>query len=709
MDGERALADRERRAGSTGARRSAALGAALALAVASMAGGAPTIPAAAASVRVESAWTGSVGAGGANGKVTVRAFDSGAGSIVLALKRLAPSTGQAVAIHRGSCTALGTRVTAVGTIRTTASGALAATRTLSAAQVAAVRAAATGTRRISVKVGSGATARCATLAKSRAVTPQVWFAPLPPMPIREGRPYVGSTDFAALFAGDAPWTRVAGRTHVFKLYGEWVGGTASDADLRRVVAALEARDIAIAIEAGPLIATTCGERVEGFAGGAPEALRLIRRVVAAGGTVRYLAMDEPYFFGSLYDGPNACAWSAAKVAAEVARFVRGVKAAYPSIVVGDIETLAGPATAERYEAWMAAVRSALGAPLPFFHLDLDWGRSDWPVTSLRLQEYARGHGVRFGMIYNSALASSDAEWLAAAEAHVLTHELDGAGPPDDAIFQSWTDHPDRVLPEAGPGTFTHLIADYLRARSTLSIDPPAASGGGRLGVSGFVRTRGGQAIGGARVDLLATPRDGPYQVQELRGTVPAGATHAVVGVRVNQEGAGPGSADLTFYELGYAEGSGANLVPHPRFEAGLDGWGPWGLGSLTAPPSDRDAGRMLRVVVVPTQDLGFNSDPFAVTPGASYRFWLAGRIPEASIGSAYAGVIFLGPAETEVRRDVRPLAPVAIEAGRATTGATGAFALTSSDLEAGRYRLRAAFPGDAARWPAWAEAEALVP
>jgi hypothetical protein len=29
------------------------------------------------------------------------------------------------------------------------------------------------------------------LAKSSSVVPKVWFAPLPPMPTREGRPFIG--------------------------------------------------------------------------------------------------------------------------------------------------------------------------------------------------------------------------------------------------------------------------------------------------------------------------------------------------------------------------------------------------------------------------------------------------------------------------------------------------------------------------------------
>ncbi len=118
---------------------------------------------------------------------------------------------------------------------------------------------------------------------------------------------------------------------------------------------------------------------------------------------------------------------------------------------------------------------------------------------------------------------------------------------------------------------------------------------------------------------------------------------------------------------------------------------------------------MLRAVASPAQDLGFNSGSFAVTAGAEYRLRLAGRIPEASVGSAYVGAIFLTAADVEVGRDVHPLVPAVISAGTATTDAAGRFALTSSALEAGRYRLRAAYSGDAAHWPAWADVGATVP
>jgi hypothetical protein len=661
---------------------------------------------AAASPRVESAWSASFGGAAAKGTASARILDTGAGSVAVSLRGLKASATYVVAVRRGACPAPGKVVASLGTAKATGVGTLTATRPLTAAQAAALRAATSGTGRASVTVtGAGRTA-CATFVESAAVTPRIWFAPLPPMPQRPGRMYVGSTDFAALFAPSAPWTKVAGRTHVFKMYGEWLGGTVTDAELRRVVSALEARRIEIAIEAGPLIAGACGEGVEGFAGGSAEALRLIRRVEAAGGRVRYVAMDEPYFFASLYDGPNACRWPVEQVAAEVARFVQEVRAARPSIVIGDIEPLAGAATAGRYEEWMAAFRSVAGAPLPFFHLDLDWGRTGWPAESLRLQEYARSHGTRFGMIYNGTAEPTDAMWLGAAWSHVATHELDGAGPPDDAVFQSWTDKPDRVLPESGTNTFTGLIARYVRARTAL--DVAAARGAEGPRAMGRLRTLGGAPVVGAHVAVAATPLDGAYQVLEVAGTVPAGATHAVVGIRVNQEGAGPADADLTVYEVGYAEGAGGtNLVADPTFAQGLDRWDWWGDGTVTTPDSDRGSGRMLRVVAPATRSLGINSGGFPVTAGADFRAWIAVRVPSSSADAAYVAPIFL--AADEVRRDIRAIAPAPIPLGTATTDASGGFAQSLIGLEAGLYRVTVEWPGDATRWTARARTEVRIP
>jgi hypothetical protein len=309
------------------------------------------------------------------------------------------------------------------------------------------------------------------------------------------------------------------------------------------------------------------------------------------------------------------------------------------------------------------------------------------------------------MIYNGTAEPTDAAWLDAAWSHVMTHELDGAGPPDDAVFQSWTDKPDRVLPETGTHTFTGLLAAYVRGRPAMAV--AAAKGAEGPRAMGRLRSLGGSAVAGARVAVSVTPLDGAYQVLEIAGTAPAGATRAVMGIRLNQEGAGPVPADLTVYEVGYAEGGGPNLVPDPTFAQGLDRWGRWGDASAETPASDRGTGRMLRIVAPADRSLGINSTEFPVVPGTAYRAWIAVRVPDASAGAAYVAPIFLGA--DEVRRDILAIAPAPVPLGTVTTDASGGFTQGLATLEAGLYRVTTSWAGDAKRWPARARAEVRLP
>jgi hypothetical protein len=325
-----------------------------------------------------------------------------------------------------------------------------------------------------------------------------------------------------------------------------------------------------------------------------------------------------------------------------------------------------------------------------------------------IQRSVQANGTRFGLIYNGGtLEASDVDWLRHAREHFLDYELDGAGPPDDTILQSWTDRPDRLLPETDPTTFTHLIADYTRTRTRLTIDQLASASVSQQTVAGRLGTLGGVPIAAASVDLTATPRDGAYQVLEVRGRVPAGASEAVVGIRVNDPSTPPASADLRLYEVGYAEGdNGPNLVPNATFEQGLTNWiPPEGTPGISLLPSDHGPGSMMRIVATPTDTFGSNSGVFRVTPGSAFRVWVAARVPETSMGSTWLAAMFLG---LDVPLDLVRLAPAPIPVGTATTDTTGAFLLATSALEAGRYRLRVAYAGDATRWPARAEAELLV-
>lgn len=297
-----------------------------------------------------------------------------------------------------------------------------------------------------------------------AKEPAIWFGPLPALHRDNPHPYIGSLDFMSLFQPDALWSNAATHIKVFKINVGWINH-ASNADLRHVVQEIKRRGMAIAFEIGPLpVQGDCGKGVEGFTSLDP--LAPARRIVAAGGTVGYVTLDEPFVFASIYKGKNACHWPAERVARELASYRTALRKLCPGVVVGDIEPLWRGMAPAALEQWLEDYRATTGAYPDFLHLDVDFSRPDWPQAALELETYARARGIRFGIFYTGdATDRIDALWVEHAAQRALAYERDAGGRPDDVIFQSWHDHPDYLLPETEPTTFTYLINRYLQERA----------------------------------------------------------------------------------------------------------------------------------------------------------------------------------------------------------------------------------------------------
>jgi hypothetical protein len=507
---------------------------------------------------------------------------------------------------------------------------------------------------------------------------RVWFAPLPPMPTRPGREYIGSGDFMSLFSRKARWKQAARRIQVFKLYGEWVDG-ASFLQLRSVIRDLKRRRIALALELGPLQATAdCGQGVEGF-GGPSSGVSTVSRIKVAGGTLAYIALDEPFFFGSLYDGANACHWTAERIAQQVAEYIRAVRTVFPHIVVGDIEPLAGRGDPGAYTRWMDTYAHVTGAELPFFDLDVDFNRFDWVQETAQLESAAQARGMRFGLIYIGA-GATDLEWSRSAEDRIAKYELTSGLRPDDVIFQSWLDHPDRVLPETKPGTFTWLIDRYFRPRPTIRLELEAGT------ATATLSDDRGHVMSGKEIDLTATPLvgSGIQETYEIVGTVPSNARTAVVGFRVNTECGCSAASDFTLYDVRYFESGGENRVPNSQFAQGLQGWGVWGDGQVRVETTSR--GSALHVIAAPGQIAATNSTEFRVGPRQPFKVTFDARVTPESAGSGYFDVVFLR--DTEVLRSSTNIAAAPVQLGPMRTDANGS--------------VHASFHGDDHLFPAYA-------
>lgn len=526
----------------------------------------------------------------------------------------------------------------------------------------------------------------------------IWFAPHPAVDIPG---FVkGSVDYFDLFAAGTEWSSAAGRIQAFKIYDQiGLAREPTDDEFLRVLEGLSDRGIPLAMELGALpphpgfgqigADGECGEGIEGFAG--VVAVQSVQRIADLGGSVALVAFDEPLAHGHFYEGENACSWSIERVAEEVAAFVAMLREVEPGVVVGDIEPAwTEPAIgADDIAAWLDAYEEAAGEPLGFFHLDVDWARPGWPEVAREIEDVVRSRGVPFGIIYNGGDAtSSDAEWVQLSAERAYVYEQEWGGLPDHVVLQSWHFHPQRVLPEDDPTTFTGLIGRYLGQRTAVEAEV------GDGAVDGRVVTVQGDPVPGAGLDVTAQPLDGARQTLAIEGVVPDGAELGEVGIRINTEGAGPAPADLLIYQVGYSEADeSANRVPDPDFGylAQFD------IEGVDVVASDIGDGEMLSLSADPDQEINLGSERFEVSPGARYRFTVEAAVPEDSAGAGYAGVVFL--AGEEIERHTVPLAPAAELVGSIITDEKGGFRVALSDLAPGRHRIVVTYPGDLGSWP----------
>jgi hypothetical protein len=386
--------------------------------------------------------------------------------------------------------------------------------------------------------------------------PLTWFAPLPPMPGR-----TGSTDFMDQFATDAPWTSAATHIAVYKLYGEWVAYHATDEQLRQAVRDIAERGMLLAVEVGPLDPPAeCGTGVESFAGIA-EGRRIAQRILAAGGRIDVFALDEPYYFAHVYDGPGACHWPLERIADAVVAYREAMRQIFPRLVVGDTEPLPTPVTADGVAAWLDAYRRAGDEPFAFLHLDADWSRPGWASLSQEIAAVSRARDVPIGMIYNGGAVSERAAWIAQAGERVKAYEAAG-DPPDHVLFQSWMVQPDRVLPEGDATSFSGLVLGYFEGHDSLGF--PTEGAGANLALRRTVKASG--ALAGASASAAV---DGDFDTLWNSGggavqwiEVDLGKATDVAGVRmtVAQSPAGPTE------HLVYGRGNDGSLVLLHRFK-----------------------------------------------------------------------------------------------------------------------------------------------
>ena len=202
-----------------------------------------------------------------------------------------------------------------------------------------------------------------------------------------------------------------------------------------------------------------------------QSVATIRAVVSAGGSVAYLAMDEPFVSGR----SAVCGGPALEPTADrVATYMAGVRAAYPEVRIGWIE--AYPFSDEpAIEAALDLLRARNATPA-FLHVDVDSralarAGADFTRDMRALRAACAARQVPFGMIiwgYNG-----DADTLYALDAERVVNQMSAAfsrwdDMPDHIVFQSWAQTAAELwltpsnLPETRSYTHTNLLMETYR-------------------------------------------------------------------------------------------------------------------------------------------------------------------------------------------------------------------------------------------------------
>jgi hypothetical protein len=237
---------------------------------------------------------------------------------------------------------------------------------------------------------------------------------------------------------------------------------------------------------------------------------------------------------------------------------------------------------------------------------------------------------------------------------------------------------------------------------------------GSFRASGALTDQAGRPVPGAAIGVTITPLDGPGTLESysVTGTVPAGASRATVGFRVNTECGCEGTADLSLYDVEYTQSHHAgSLVPNGDFAGGLKGWVLSGSGITQLRASDLGRGSMLRIRASTRQSLSADSPGFTVEAGQRFTVTFEARVGPSSVGSGYFSVVFRD-GSGEIGREQIAFAPASFSLGTRTTDENGSFRATfhppGAELPLGRVKVEARFDGDERLLPASASGTIFV-
>jgi hypothetical protein len=333
---------------------------------------------------------------------------------------------------------------------------------------------------------------------------------------------IPSSNWRQLFdsAHEQEWKEVLMKADVYHFFIPALKEVPPEA-MKKIVALLNRYHVKIEVEAGGTQASTCdGDKATVGLRSAEMELNELERIYQAGGTVSYLALDNPTArvglngrpLSTIPPQPNGCQFPLPKAITQLVQYLKAVRAAHPEIKPGLIVNLPleiydhtpcikafylpGPGHKlddsrclintghggidyhEVFDSIMYGVKRE-GLKLYFQHADNPYsymvnspGVSDVVKQRLiPLEKQTESYGLAFGLIHNTDLAWAYAPDPVPADPNVqdqLFHDqtlqsveaLRNAGGKEQHLYiESWQPYPHLILPEnvSSPPTFMYTV------------------------------------------------------------------------------------------------------------------------------------------------------------------------------------------------------------------------------------------------------------
>lgn len=260
-----------------------------------------------------------------------------------------------------------------------------------------------------------------------------WFSPDPQ-----------TVDIQNLFTQPQLWTTVQQSIGVFKLAPDALESGTSD--FTKFVAAnafqqLSAMGVAIALEAPAVKPWDCSA----MNGALTQTNQVINDVQVNGGSINYIAMDEPLFAGT---NPTQCNLSFTETALRTASYINALRSNLQDqppgalLQIGDVEPY--PTMSVNQIIAFVDALTANGAKPVFMHIDTNIAYLDrnpsinWITDFMNLKQALQQRGILFGVIIwpGYGVISSDQSYYNHTM-NWVNRLHDAAINPDQIIFQSW--------------------------------------------------------------------------------------------------------------------------------------------------------------------------------------------------------------------------------------------------------------------------------